>query len=245
MPPRSGGPRPLFLCLLLLPATLAMGLSQPRAGTLEVSPVITELAAGQTATILSVTNRNPHATTVQVRSFAWTQPDGRDRLDDTAELLVSPPMFELPPGGAQTVRLILRGRPRPDGADRNFRLLVDEIPSSAAEGNVRFALRLSLPVFAHAVASPGAQVEWRMAEGHLVARNHGARHARLTELRLAGAGTTPTPLRASETPYLLPGAERRWPLDGLRLSARGAVLTGASQDGPFRVEIAGHAAAAP
>lgn len=241
---------------LLLAPPLALALAgragPARAGTLEVAPIILDIPPGQNAAALSVANRNPYPIAVQLRGFHWSQPEGRDLLQPSNDLLLSPPLFQLPPGATQTVRLLLKG-----GAtgrqERSFRLLVDEIPRPGEEGQIRFALRLSLPVFARPPGQATAQVDWYwLPDGQLAASNRGLRRARQAELRLLLPGAPPQTLAPSDTPYLLAGAERRWRIDRPRgASLAGAVVTGQSDAGPFRAEIQaraegqGHAPVSP
>jgi fimbrial chaperone protein len=226
----------------------AIGLSLPalpaRAGTIEVAPIITDMVAGQSSSVLTVTNRNPQGVAIQLRGFQWSQPAGSDVLTPATELVISPPMFQLAPNVSQTVRLLLRGGAAPADRERSYRLLVDEIPEPGDGGQVRFALRLSLPVFARGNA-PAALVEWGWTpDGQLSAINRGGRHTRLAELRLSLPGAGAITLPPAETPYLLAGAARRWALPRPG-PLRGATISGLSAAGPFRTEVAEHASLAP
>ena len=183
-------------------AILSGGRAQ--AAAIEVAPVITDLPPGQMVAVLTVTNRGAQTTAAQVRSFAWNQSSAADQLVPTDDLLVSPPIFELAPGGAQTIRMVLRGRPLP--GERAFRLLVDEIPAASTPGMVRLALRLSLPVFAYGQQAAPARLEWRIADGALLVTNRGARRARLGDLVAVGADGTRLALAAPENPVRAGGA---------------------------------------
>ncbi|MCR0982682.1 fimbria/pilus periplasmic chaperone [Roseomonas pecuniae] len=193
---------------------------------------------GQQTSVVTVTNRDATPTSVQVRAFDWSQDATRDRLTPTQDLLVSPPAFQLAPGGSQVVRMVLR-RP-PAGGERAFRLLVDQIPSPADAGQqVRFALRLSLPVFAQTSANGRAQLEWRLQPGgDLVILNRGTRRAQLAGLSLAAPGGASIPLAAPENPYVLPGVERHWRLRGAP-PRPGTTLraTGNGEAGQFAVDV--------
>ncbi|MFC3125040.1 molecular chaperone [Pseudoroseomonas globiformis] len=208
------------------------------AGSLEVSPVSTDMAPGQQSSIVTVTNREPHPTSVQVRAFAWSQDRRHDTLTPTQDLLVSPPVFQLAPGASQVVRLVLRRTP--NDAERAFRLLVDEIPGPAQEGQqVRFALRLSLPVFAHSTNTGRAELDWRiMPDGVLSVTNRGTRRAQLAGLTLAGPGGARMALAEPENPYVLPGVDRHWQLRGA-VPRPGSVLraSGVGEAGQFAVDI--------
>src|SRR4029079_19830605 len=90
------------------------------------------------------------ATRVQRRRVPWSQADNEDRLEPTTDLLASPPIFELVPGGVQTVRLALR-RPADPDRERSYRIVVSEVPGppQPAFTGAQFALKLRLPVIFH------------------------------------------------------------------------------------------------
>jgi len=214
-----------------------------RAASLEVSPVVIEAPPGQSTATLRVTNAGTSTTQVQVRGFAWSQTAAGDELAPTSELLLSPPIFAVPPGQTQVVRLLLRPR---GGAEkeRAFRLLIDEIPSPAA-GVVNVTLRISVPAFVAAQGSAAPDLHWR-TEGQgpalqLVLANTGRRRARVNEL-LAGlpSGQRLTPKLLETNPYVLPGGERRWTLGALArpLSSGAALqLSGKTDVGALNVAL--------
>ena len=199
------------------------------AGLLTVLPVTLQLAPGQSVATLTLINDDVVDTAIQVRVFAWTQDDKTEQLVPTDDVMISPPLATIAPRTAQIVRLALR-RP-PQGAEASFRILVDQIPPPAAPGTVRMALRLSIPVF----AEPGTRIAARLKyhvetkgdESWLVAVNTGTRHEKLREIRLIAADGRSIVPAANQSPYVLPGAERRWPLNApagvgpLRLGAKG------------------------
>lgn len=222
--------------LFLGAGTIALSWQQAQAAAIEVAPILTELAPGQAIGVLTLTNRSAQTAAAQVRSFAWSQSAAADQLVPTEELLVSPPIFEMAPGAAQTIRMVLRGRPLP--GERAFRLLVDEIPPTGTPGMVRLALRLSLPVFAYGQHAAPARLEWRIADGALLVRNRGARRARLTDLVAVPADGSQLALTAPENPYVLAGQERRWAIRGaMPQPGRPLRIAGTTEAGPFTVQV--------
>lgn len=100
-------------------------------------------------------------------------------------------------------------------------------------------LRVSLPVFAEPKGRASAAMEWRATSDgqgkvELVGVNHGRRRARALELAVSVAGAGALSVKANVNPYILPGATRRWRIEGdVSRVAPGAVvhLTGASDEG--------------
>ena len=85
-----------------------------------------EIGAARTSELLYVTNRGTDECTIQLRAFVWSQPDGLDKLDDTEDLVVSPPMFNLAPGKQQIVRVVMRSA-RPQ-RETGYRIILDQLP---------------------------------------------------------------------------------------------------------------------
>ncbi len=196
----------------------AMGLAchalPAAAQGLQVAPVNLELTAGQSVTTVLVSNNTDHTTGMQVRSFDWRQQGGQDILTPTQVVEVSPPIFEVPAGGSQLVRVVLRSPPLKTEAA--YRLLFDQLPAADSPG-VTIALRFSIPLFAEPQAAMAADldlhVERQGAGAVLVVRNSGLRHDRLFAPLLAIGGTR-IGLEGNTNFYILAGSEQRWPLVG-------------------------------
>ena len=88
-----------------LAATAAM------AGTFTISPLRVDFAGQTTTAALTVRNEDASAVVVQAQGMAWSQAGGQDALDLSRDLLISPAVFTLPPGGSQLVRVALRRSP--------------------------------------------------------------------------------------------------------------------------------------
>ncbi len=219
-------------------ATLAcLGASRAEAQGLTVLPVSIQMTAGQMATTLTVRNEGDAETSLQVRPFVWSQPPprGDDALEPTAELMASPPLATIAAGATQVVRLVLR-RPA-EGREASYRILLDQIPPPAAPGTVRVALRLSIPVFVEPAARTAPQLRWRIelsgGQLYLAAVNEGARHETARDIGLATSGGAALKVEANLSPYILPGATRRWRIlaSGMPPAPRTVLRLTATADG--------------
>ena len=195
------------------------------AQTLTILPVTISFPARQQAGIVTLVNSGQTDMSIQVRAFAWTQSaDGSDRLEPTDVLAVSPPLATIPAGRKQIVRLVLR-QPAQAG-EATYRLLVDQIPGPAQGSGIRVTLRSSLPVFAEPQASAAPRLSFgaEITGGalSLFAVNDGKRHETIRSLTLRTADGTSFSPTAGTSPYILPGATRRW------LVANAAVRSGES-----------------
>ena len=85
---------PLLLLLLGWPF-----IGEGRAASLEVTPVVVEFAAGQTATTIVVANHGGGPTAMQARAYHWAQAGDQDELTPAQDIIISPPIFTVAEGG--------------------------------------------------------------------------------------------------------------------------------------------------
>jgi fimbrial chaperone protein len=181
---------------------------------LEVTPVIHELPAAQKALSMAVSNHGGQSATLQVRAFTWSQDEnGQEQLTPMPEIVLSPAIFTVEGGRTQRVRAIFPG----DGGERerSYRILIDELPDVSGAEPVRFALRLSVPVFRQTAVPVPAALSWRLEAGSrkLLAVNRGGRRERIRELSLASAKGERTQPTSPWGLYLLAGNSRSWAVD--------------------------------
>lgn len=189
------------------------------ASSLEISPVSVNLVAGQNVKVIEIRNRGGSAVAIQIRAFAWSQAGDTDLLAPTKDLILSPPIFTIPAGASQTIRLLLRGKA--GTSERSYRLLVDEVPSPNAQRNqVGIAFRISMPVIAAAALPPARNLGWRARRGPgnqilVSATNSGNIYDKVHAIAVTlPDGSQPKVASSGDNPYLLPGAERRWIVQG-------------------------------
>ncbi|MGQ0799961.1 MAG: fimbrial biogenesis chaperone [Pseudomarimonas sp.] len=215
--------------LLLLVGILQLASVEVIAGNFAVNPVrITLDSRHQPVAALTVRNTSDIATVVQAHTMQWSPGrgddsgtdggDGSDQLRASAELLVTPAVFTLPPHGQQVVRVGLRGRqPSATGIEGSYRLYLSEVPTPLEPGfqGLNVALRMGLPVF---VAVPGTAPELALqllpaASGtlHLQVHNSGSAHARLKRVVISDA-LGATVLTADLMRDVLAGQVRRFKL---------------------------------
>ena len=191
------------------------------ASTLGVAPVRADLSSAATIAVVTVHNSEDAAVVVQARPALWTQHDEHDQLDETHELLVTPPLFTIPPKGEQTVRVALLRKPDAS-RELDYRLVLSEVPPVAApESNqLRVALRITLPVFVKAATSTSPDLSWHhttLPNGTLriEARNNGSAHLQVLAFDV-DTGRSEQPLHTDSSRYVLPGSVAHWDLQPAR-----------------------------
>lgn len=180
------------------------------AASFKADPVQINLSAGQNAASLKITNSDAAPVSVRVTAFAWTQVNGSDVYTPTSDVIASPPIFTVPAGKTQLVRIGLRQRSGAGG----YRVIFEEIPrDEPADGQIRVLLRLNLPLYL--LPKGGGKPDlswsaWRDTAGELFieGRNRGPVHGQVVELA-AGHGASRTIL-SNQMGIVLPGSTRRW-----------------------------------
>lgn len=220
--------------------------SPARASGLQVAPVAVTLTAAKSSDALTLSNVGEAPLHAQVRVYRWRQGENEgETIEPTGDLIVSPPMIVLQPGGHQLVRVIRAGSAPDAGApEATYRIVVDELPIAAdnAAGGLNFVLRYSLPAF---VLPAGAEVkpdlQWDLAEVDgaiaLKVANSGGRHAQVADVALVGADGTRTILAPGLLGYALPGASRTWTTT--------VPWSASAQEGTLEVRINGQEASLP
>lgn len=97
---------------------------------------------------------------VQAQINAWTQKNGEDVYTPTNELIVSPPMMNIPPKRTQLLRVGWR-QPAPIQIEKAYRLFLQEItPLKPLDTTgVQVRLRLNIPIFIQPT-NPTYQLDW-------------------------------------------------------------------------------------
>jgi fimbrial chaperone protein len=199
---------------------LCLGPRPAAASSFTVSPIQVDLRAGHRTEVITVHNDEDTPVLLQAQVLGWSQPQGVDELAATAELLVTPAVFTLPARGQQVLRIALR-RDADRELERDYRLIVEEVPGSLPKDftGLNMALRISLPVFVlPAMTSAPALAfssEWEAGSGRLTvaATNTGTAHVQLRgiEARPDGAeGPDAAPWQDPVLRYVLPGVRRTW-----------------------------------
>ena len=216
---------------------LLSGAFPATAASIQVSPVRVMFSAGQPVTALSVRNTGDEPIVMQLEVMSWSQQNGTDVYTPTRELLATPPIFTVPPGKAQVLRMGLR-RPADAARELTYRLFLQEVPPPPKPGfqGLQMALRFGVPVFvAPATASTQPPVlSWRVyltPDGGLEVglANNGASHVRVSSLKLSTAGGKELAVQ-QKADYVLSGQTHNWPVKDFKVPSGSSVHISAQTD---------------
>jgi fimbrial chaperone protein len=228
----------LAACVLVSAPTLA--------STFNISPIRAQLSATHRTEALTLTNADDSPVVVQVRLYSWSQKDGAEKLEDTRELLSTPPVLQIPPNGQQIIRVALRRDPDPT-QELTYRVIFEEVPQAAPKefSGLRVALHLSVPIFvAPEQRKANPQIAWQSrwlpnGQVEVAAINSGTGHLQVTDFEAQFPGSL-MPLHGVASKYVLPGSRMSWvltpPADAMR---QGVIpIRGHSDQGDFSADVA-------
>lgn len=192
-------------------ASLLLAAPPAPAGTLHVNPVLLDIDASRRTASVTVRNEEAVPVTIRVYPLAWRQADGEDVYEETNAAIASPPVFTIPAGGSQLVRVGLRA---PSSAPQAYRLIIEEVPEASPASGIRVALRLNLPLYVALRPGDAADLRWaawRQPDGEwtIEAANGGSGYVRL-DAAAAGRATGIAFDEHVGFGTVLPGAVRRW-----------------------------------
>jgi fimbrial chaperone protein len=195
---------------------LGLGSVPALAGSFSVSPMRVSLSTAKPVAALVVHNDGTERSVVQLELVGWTQADNADVYVETTEILATPPILDVPPGGSRVVRVGMRRAPDRD-LELPYRLYVQEVPPPLAANfeGMRMTLRVGVPVFIAPAAKPKSQFQWRSvaaADGgiKLTLTNGGTEHVKITDLELSAADGARSSGVQHVSTYVLPGQSHDW-----------------------------------
>ena len=197
---------------------LVMGASVASAASLGVSPVRVTLSESQSMGAITVRNDGTEPATLQMEMLNWSQAEGQDVLTPTRELLANPPIFTVPAGGSQLVRVGLRRAP--DGQrELTYRIVLEELPPPPSPdfNGTRMLMRISLPVFVLPKIDAKPVLLWQAThtpQGALKISltNNGNAHIQIANFKLSLHGSQQPWVTKESAEYVLPGQSRDWTL---------------------------------
>lgn len=219
----------------------ALGLTTlSEAASLRVAPVILDLSAPTAASTVRIWNDAQRPINVQVRVFRWTQQNGDDVYEATDDVVASPPITTLQPGGENIVRVV-RTAEQPVRAEESYRLIVDELPAPSRRqaGTVTLVVRHSIPVFFTGPdvqdAAPAWSVEKRQGGYMITVHNDGGSRFKVSNLSLSSDDAV-VARHDGLVGYVLGNSAARWFVPGMSvdgMSGDSMTITADSETGSF------------
>ena len=190
--------------------------SVANAANIGVSPVRVTLSDSQKIGSLSVRNDGSEPVTMQMEVLSWSQREGNAVFAATRELLANPPIFTIPAGSSQLVRVGLRRAPDAQ-RELSYRVILQELPPPPNPDitGSRMTLRLSIPVFVSPEIDTKPVVLWqavRTSQGALKISlsNNGNAHIQIKNFKLSLIDSVQPWATLQTSDYVLAGQSRDW-----------------------------------
>jgi fimbrial chaperone protein len=181
--------------------------------------VVVELSAREPRAILTLRNGGADPVRIEVKPSRWAQADdGQMVLAPAEDLIVYPPIVALGPGEERHLR-VGTASPGPEGAERSYRIFLEELPPAEKPGDpsqVVVLSRIGIPVFVAPERPEARAVLAGLSLGQggvaFALRNTGTVRVRPSRVRLEGLSADGAQLFAKdlEAWYVLAGGERRF-----------------------------------
>lgn len=190
-------------------------LATAHAAALEIAPIRLNLSAKQAVTSFVVTNRSDVSTIVQIEPKLWIHQNGQEKLEDTRDLLISPPMITIPANSSQTVRVGLRRPPDPH-TELSYRIFLQEVAVQKPKGEgLNILLRIGFPVYVAPIQAVRENLNWQIKslpdkQYQLALKNQGNVHVLINELKLAPEKGSPVYEKKNLAVYVPPGELETW-----------------------------------
>ena len=190
------------------------------AASLQVAPISVSFSPQEKAKEIWLTNTSERPIRAQTRVLIWSQVSGQDQVNPTRDLVASPSITEIKAGEQQLIRII-RIAPQNTAVEQTYRLLIDELPSSAqadAQTGLQLLLQYSIPVFIQPTDSIAMrngltllnQVNFQYQNQQLIVKNNAKSHIRISELTYINPNGERIPLINGLVGYALAGQSMRW-----------------------------------
>ena len=206
-----------------------------QAASISISPIRLDVPAPASSASVTLLNEAALPANIQIRMFKWKLNKGEVFYEESDDVVATPPVATVPPGGSALVRIVRTGA-APVVGEEAYRLVVDEIPDANRVRNVgvNIALRYIIPVFFLKGDATQPKVDWSIrTEGGkrmLVATNTGDKNRRIVNLRL-----DKTTIVNGLAGYVLGHSTRMWPLPA---KASGARILADTDAGPIDAALA-------
>lgn len=204
---------------LHLPVALLLTATPALASQFTVNPTRVELSGRATSGVVSVRNDGQQPIRIQVKAHAWSQTlEGTVKLDPTEDVVVFPTLLTLAPGEERRLRVAVASAPA--DIERTYRIFLEELPPSKAEGDgvngVQVLTRVGIPIFLAAVkkTTQAGVSDVGLSQGalHFQVDNLGNTHfvPETLHVRALGANGQTVTDKTSDGWYILGHSSRRY-----------------------------------
>lgn len=133
--------------------------------SLQVSPIRLEIQPEQKSTSLEIINYSEKPLSLHLSAVTWKKPFGKDVLEPTKDVIVSPPIVTLEPQEKQIIRIAVRVPPDAKRG-RSYRLIIKEFESKISLPSyvINTLLEIRVPVMVAPLAPSVPKILWTISK---------------------------------------------------------------------------------
>jgi fimbrial chaperone protein len=229
--------------LRLVATALFIGCSvHGSASNFNVKPLRIGFSKAKMNSVVQIANLDDTTLTVQASVVRWSSDGEKSIYTPVDDILLNPPVFEIPAHSTQYMRLGMR-KIQGGIVEQAYRLVLAEVPKPPEPGfmGLRTVVRISIPVFIPSETPSSALISWEAKRAAGVLKlsvvNSGTAHVQIKHLEVHG-DQHQEPVSESLSEYLLPGQKHEWTIDDPRLrDAREIDLTAKTDDEDSHVHL--------
>lgn len=193
--------------------------------SVQIHPIRQQIQANQKTTSLEVVNNGEQSITFQVSAKRWRNILGKDQVDHTTDLLVTPPIFSIAPGEKQIVRVGVITLPDPS-VGAAYRVFLKEVPAAPSKNSKNptssislvTLLELSVPIVISPSIPSKPYASWEIKRVsdkkiRLTIHNKGKSFISLHQVSLKKENETRAFLRQPIENFILPNERKAFELE--------------------------------
>lgn len=161
------------------------------ATELNINPVSFYFNHSNKIQTLEIENLGNIAVTLQLDAKTWHQNDVEENIyQPTNDFLVTPPLFNLPPGKKQLVRIALL-KSEKNSDEKAYRLIIRELLANSAENNknLHMTLHVLLPIFVEPIKKQSLSYLYNIVsvnadQANVIVKNTSNQHLLINQLEI-------------------------------------------------------------
>lgn len=155
-----------------------------------ISPVKLYVKPDEKVGAITITNSGDTDTNFQLKLYSWNKEKGKDKMENTSDLIITPLMFNIKPGKSQMVRVGLKNNVR-GATEKAYRLFIKELPAKKnIKGSaVQMGTTFNVPIFIEPNVHSDGKVDCDLDHGdqhvNIKCENSHNQHAVISSVHLA------------------------------------------------------------
>lgn len=187
--------------------------------SIEVNPVRLQMLPGQKITSFEITNYSGAQVVLQLSAVRWTKVFGKDRHEETKDVVITPPLMHLNPQEKQLVRIGITTPPNAKKGE-TYRIIIKEVPSSNVMPSlsINTLLEIRVPLVVAPLVPSQPKIIWKVTRSGakkltLSLQNVGESYISLHGISLSNKNEKKPFVEKPISYYILPSQKQEYEFD--------------------------------